>query len=489
MNSPNPPCHLKKPTPHAPYKPDPRATADGQIIDSDSKETDGYKLGLKPPEHVEIFFDTRDSSYWFKLNGRYFQYKKADLAMHLRAMGLKEKIYFNGQREIDWPLWRAMTHRAVDYAGPLAGHKTGVFKDGSGRQYLVTDEACGVFAEKQMVLGENNQPKFLIEFFNELLPDGQVEFFFNWLAVGLRSLQAGDFVPGQFIVFAGEGGCGKSLAQYIITEIFGGRPGSPFAYMSGETNFNRDFFGAEHWLIEDPRGSKAMADRIFFGARLKEATVNRYYTIHAKNKDAIYLPLFRRGTISVNLELEYLSVLPPMDLSIQDKIMLFKCAKVVSAFDPIRDKKTKMATRDKIEAQFLQEAPAFRAWLLKTYPARSIPADLRDERFVIAAYHHPEIKDALSSLSHEQRLIELLDDLYFSDDEDAPLPVTKQQAAIQKDLLEKNRFEAEKILRYPGACGSLLGKLAKSTPDRVSMRRIHGYAHWTVNPPLVTKDN
>jgi hypothetical protein len=474
-------------SPKSPGAESPRVTASGEIVEGDSKETNGYKLGLKPPSHVEIFFDVRDSSYWFRLNGRYISLKKSDLMMHLRAMGLREKIYFDGQREIDWPLWQAMNKRMVDYAGPLAGHRTGIFEDGSGRRYLITDEAKGVFGDKQMTLDEKISPDFFIKFIEELLPGGQHEFFCHWLAVALRSLAARDFTPGQVCVFAGERQCGKSLLQYIVTEILGGRPGAPFAYMIGETNFNRDFCGAEHWLIEDPRGSKAMQERIHFGARLKEGTVNRYYTIHAKNKDAIYLPLLRRITISINMELEYLSVLPPMDHSIADKINLFLCAKVEKAFEPFRDKKTGELSRERIWERVTEEMPRIRAWLLREFRAAGIPKDLRDDRFVIGAFHHAELMSALSSLSHENRLLELIDDLYFSDEEAIPPAVSKKSNELQKELLEKNRFEAEKILRYAGACGSHMGKLLKSHPDRISMLRNCGYAVWTIKPPLKSK--
>ena len=450
-----------------------------------SKETNGYKLGLKPPKQVEIFFDVRDSSYWFRLNGRYVSLGKTDLMMHLRALGLKERIYFDGQREIDWPLWRAMLDRMVDYAGPLAGHKTGIFADGSGRKYLITDEARGVF-EPQKAKGE---PAFFFAFIQELLPGDQWEYYCHQLAIKLRSLAAGDFAPSQVAIFAGERKCGKSLLQYITTEILGGRVGNPFAYMIGETNFNRDFCGAEHWMIEDPRGSKAMSERMHFGARLKEGTVNRDYTIHAKNKDAIYLPLNRFITISVNMELEYLSVLPPMDHSIADKISLYLCAHVEKAFVPYRDKKTGEQHRDKIWDTITGEVPQIRSWLLRRFQSRYIPKDVRDERFGICAWHHPGLLAELRSLSHEQRLLELIDLCYFNDDVGPLLSVEKKHADIQKDLMEQDRFEAEKILRYPGACGSHLGKLSKSQPDRVSKRTVNGQSIWTITPPLRTKES
>ena len=54
----------------------------------------------------------------------------------------------------------------------------------------------------------------------------------------------------------------------------------------------------------------------------------------------------------------------------------------------------------------------------------------------------------------------------------------------QKALLDHNRFEAEKVLRYPGQCGSHFGKLLKSEPQRISKRVEHGYTYWTVKPPV-----
>jgi len=450
-------------------------------------ETNGYKLGLQPPKQVEVYYDSRDRSLWYRVNGRFLSLGKSDLLMFMRNLGLREKIYFDGQREIDWPIFEAMNKRIVDYAGSLAGHRVGVFKDGSGRNYLVTEEANGVFEQnKQLSLEDGLKPEFLISFFMELLGFEQCTIFFHWLAVTLRALRDSSFTPGWVLVLAGEPGCGKSLCQDIITEIFGGRVGKPFDYMIGNTNFNREFCGAEHWQIGDPRGSRAMQERVDFGARLKEGTVEKNYKIHQKGKDAIDLALLRRITISINLELEYLSVLPPMDTSIKDKISLFLCNFVKDTFAPIREKSGEL-DRKKIWACVMREISAFRLWLLKTYKVNQILPEHRDDRFVIKAWHHPELITALSSISHEMRLLELIDDLYFSaDGEEAALTVAveKKSGDVQKELLEKNSFEAGKILRYPGACGSHLGKLARSHPERVSKRVVNGTTIWTINPPV-----
>jgi hypothetical protein len=342
---------------------------------------------------------------------------------------------------------------------------------------------------------KSNNPEFFSQFIDELLPEGQSDFFCYWLSIALKSMILGDFRPGQFVVLAGERQCGKSLLQYIITEILGGRAANPFEYLIGEEKFNADMIGAEHWLIEDPRGSIDMRTRRDFGARLKEATVNRDIRVRAMNKDGVLLRLFRRITISVNLELEYLSVLPPFDPSISDKGFLFLCAPVKAAFDRFRENGDK--SQDKTWAHILTEVPIIRAWLLRNFPAKNIPPAFRDDRFGIVAWHHPHLIAELTSMSHEARLLELIDEMAF------PKRVAHGKLAeytlieglrelpaseIQTRLLVHNRFESEKILKYPGACGSHLGKLAKTNPERVSKKVNTGKTFWTINPPVQTKD-
>ena len=339
------------------------------------------------------------------------------------------------------------------------------------------------------------EPEFFSAFIQELLPEGQWEFVCYWLSISLRSMLEGSFRPGQFVVFAGEHQCGKSLLQYIITEVLGGRAANPFEYLMGEEKFNKDLVGSEHWLIEDPRGSIDMRTRRDFGARLKEATVNRDIRIRAMNKDGVLVKLFRRITISVNLELEYLSVLPPFDPSINDKAFLFLCSTVKEAFKPFRIGGD--LSREKIWSKVMSEIPMIRAWLLTEFATRKIPASMRDDRFGIKAWHHPQLIAELTSLSHESRLLELIDEMEFPKfDKDGnhqtygTVDSIKDIVAsdVQKRLLEHSRFEAEKILKYSGACGSHLGKLAKMMPDRISKKVNTGKTFWTINPPAQEKE-
>lgn len=429
---------------------------------------------------VEIFFDGRDGSYLHQLNGRYIPMKKGEIRdFYLKPMGYRDDVWKNGLCEIHVPFLDAQKHRMIDYSGALAGHKVGLFRD-SARGYLVTEQAAGVWDEYPKKMAA---PEWLLRFFEKILPNDQHLFFLHWLRVSLVSMRAGDFRPGQAVVCAGEGGTGKSLLQLIVTETLGGRAADPFRYMMGETQFNKDLCGAEHWMIQDPPSTTDMRTRRFFGAKIKECIVNRDFSIHQKGKDALSLPLFRRVTISVNDEPENLAVIPPLDPSIVDKIFLFRCEKkeVMEPWWLGEDGQDRKKVWDRI----LSEIPLLRSYLLHKLP--KLPKEFEDPRFGVRSWHHPELLTELANLSAENRLLQVIDQVLFTgtDDFETTLKAMDLENKIRKSEFG---FAVEKLLSYSGACGSLLAKLAKSHPERVQKIVREGQSFWRIFPPKTTEE-
>lgn len=453
----------------------------------------------EPPSKIEVFYHTLNREFWFMVNGAYLCLKKSELFLHLKTLGLRDDAYHKADignlRELDWVLWNAQCQRQICFAGPLAGHKKGLFSLGSGQKVLVTEQAAGVWDDlpKKFPL-----PKFFCAFIEELLPEGQAEVFCHWLAIALRSLRRGDFRPGQVSVLAGPVQCGKSLLQDMVTQIFGGREANPMRYMMEETPFNEDLLGAEHWKIEEPKTSTDIRTRVAFGNSIKECFTNRDFSGHPKGGKAQSHRIFRRGTISINDDSELLIVLPPLNGSIDDKMHLFKCARVTKAFNAFRGEdgtpallpeEVSNGELDQAElwAHVLTEIPLIRAWLLKSFTR--VPKEMRDDRFGVAAYHNPELKQLLVSFAPEIRLLELIDEILFADvQRGEPLVAWEGKAIVLEDKLRKSTFafEAEKSLRHMGRLGSYLGKLLKSEPKRVSKRTLEGHALWTIHPPSQT---
>jgi hypothetical protein len=447
---------------------------------------------------VQVYFDVRDQSYWFRVNGNFLSLGTSDLSLHLKQMGIRDDVYIGGLDLHEWIRWNAQTHHQVQYAGPLAGHKVGIYLTGAGEKLLVSRQAAGVWDDFPK---QDPEPKWFGEFIRELLPDGQWPYFCFWAAHTLKELRRGTFGPGQAMFLVGEVRCGKSLLQQIVTEIFGGRVANPFRYLSDKTQFNEDLASGEHWMIEDPKTTTDSRSRQEFGDNIKEAAVSRQFTIHPKNKKQIYVPLLRRLTVSINPE--KIARIPPIDGDFADKVFVFKCARVEKAFEPflmetpslpgLPASPSRELDQGKLWRAIVDEIPAIRAWLLNSFG--TVPDNLRDQRFGVESYQHPDLLAELSELSTEMRLLELLDALLFRaahDESGAPeIPPAKwegmafdlEQLFLQSDKL---RDAYRSICRSFQQCGTYLGKLARNPSLRHRISKLpmqDGRQPWKITNP------
>jgi len=77
----------------------------------------------------------------------------------------------------------------------------------------------------------------------------------------------------------------------------------------------------------------------------------------------------------------------------------------------------------------------------------------------------------------------IIDEGFFEGDE-GHLAISGRAMQLEQKLRKTEvGFEAEKMLRYANQFGSLLGKLHKLHPERISKDVKDGYATWTINPP------
>jgi hypothetical protein len=310
---------------------------------------------------------------------------------------------------------------------------------------------------------------------NGLLADpeyDQVVFVRGWLKVAYEALLEGKLRHGQMLALAGPKDCGKSLLQNVITEVLGGRAAKPYRYMCGATDFNGDLFGAEHLMIEDEVSFTDIRARRHFGARIKDFTVNTVQSCHAKNRQAVSLKPFWRVSISVNDEPENLLILPPLDDSLEDKIILLKAYK-----NPLPIETATLEGRQRLMATLVAEVPAFLHQLMNF----AIPPELKSERFGITHFHHPELLTALSDMSPEMRLLALIDAMMAESEQ--PGQWTGTAADLERMLCEsKHNHEARRLLDWNNAAGTYLGRLAKKYPERIKQVRTKTQRDWVINP-------
>jgi len=423
---------------------------------------------------LTAYYDNSTKSYWINdRRGEWIQVNESSLRRHLKKNGLspicpKDELL----SELDYALVDIQEGFTVSYAGPLSGYSAGVLET-CGSRVLITSSPRLI--EPQA--GEFPLITALVEnLFQDELCD-QRPYVYGWLKVALESLHTGHFRPGQVLAIAGPRECGKSLFQNLVTEILGGRAAKPYRYMSGQTPFNADLFGAEHLQIEDECGSTDLRVRREFGAKIKDFCVNQVQSCHAKNRQALSLRPFWRVTISLNDEPENLCVLPPIDESLIDKLSLLRATKKPMPLN------TQTAEGHAAFWQgLLAELPAFVAFLGRW----EIPEQLKSQRFGVTHYHHPELLEEIALLAPETRLLSLIDGVFFAPNSPFDGPGVMTAAEVERRLVASELgYEARKLFSYGNACATYLGRLAAKYPERFEAGRTNQTRHWVIRKPSI----
>ncbi len=415
---------------------------------------------LKP----DAFYYSAQKEYWIRRGGDRGGYMCATLAalrLYLRELGYSGQVPKDKNLSpLEEQILYVMREKEVSYAGPLAGFPVGFF-DVCGSPVLVTSESAPM-ASKDVPWP--TLEKMLNEQFGEQLP-----YFLGWVRCALVALTTREFRPGQMLVFAGEGGSGKSLLQNLITEILGGRLAKPYRYMTGATQFNSELFGAEHLAIEDEASSTRLEVRRAFGNFLKNLVFNETQSFHAKGRSAMTLRCFWRITVSLNDEPENLMVLPPMDDSLRAKISIFRIGR-----PSVFENNNSLEARRKFRETLTAELPGFLHMLKKW----RIPKRLRDERCGITYYHHAELLSELNALSPEDSLWTLILDSGILKN----FAWEGSANELRKALEDYDRAAAERVFTFSTAPGVYLARL-KGKQAGISSKWDSGKRIWRIEKP------
>ena len=274
----------------------------------------------------------------------------------------------------------------------------------------------------------------------------------GWLASAVLSLYGKQPRPGQAIAFAGPPGCGKSVMQNkIITPLLGGRSAKAALFMQGRTHFNADLFQCEHLMLEDESSDTDIRSRLNLSSNLKQIAVNEVQSCHGKGKQIVPLKPWWRLSISLNDDPERLLILPPLNNDVADKIIILRA----SAFVWPMPTSTGEQWAEMMEA-VAAEMPAFLNYLLGYSPMPEHQSD----RYGVKEWHHPDLVAELADLAPEAAFAELLAQYL----KDSPAPAWRGTAHELRTALfehESTQRDARDLLKWPGAAGSYLGRLAK----------------------------
>jgi hypothetical protein len=360
---------------------------------------------------------------------------------------------------------RVQVENFVRYAGPIAGHSRGSVRSADGSLLLVTSGPV-------IIVSNPGSYPTIRAFLHALLGGGehgkrQLNAIMGWLHIARKALLAGKRRPGQALVLAGPIACGKTiLIKLIITLCLGSRTASPYRYLTGKTGFNGDLIGAEVLVIDDECGSTRIEARRALGDGIKNSLFAASVRVEAKHKNAFDVPPLWRLVIAVNDEPESLLVLPPLGSDLNDKLMILRCSKAVPAGVDF----------DEWEAAVRAELPAF----LHAVEAYQIEPENAEPRCGVKSFWHPEIVAAVSELTPEAQLMQLVDAAASTGA--IALPWTGTAATLKALLTASTastRHDAERLLgSWPAACGVYLGRLEGERVRKMPLR--DGVQHWRI---------
>ena len=430
-----------------------------------------FRTTPQNPKH-QFYYDGGTRLYWRQdNNGVYLAVDEKSVIRALAVeMGLSRKSEGRGS-EVEHMVNRLQTHFNVAYAGPLAGYPAGLHREGN-RRLLITEGPT-------LIQPTEGEWPLVTQLLGRMFQCGAIDqrpYFYGWLKCAVECLQSGLRRPGQAIVLAGPPGSGKSLIQSLITQVLGGRSERPFTYLVGESSFNAEVFSCVHQLIEDEISTRDMRSRRRIGTAIKGMVANETQRCRRMRTDAIALKPMWRISISLNDEPEDLLVLPPLDMGIRDKFILFAITDGPPPM-PINS----IGDRDAMWKALVAELPAF-LWFLQQW---EIPQDLRHPRYGVREFHHPQLLAALRQTAPEERLLEIIDITVFNGmDSSIAEPWQGGALELEQELLRSDfQREVTALFSFNGASGTFLRRLSNDHPDRISSTVVRGRTRWAIRPP------
>lgn len=420
------------------------------------KENNGERI-------MDCYYSVHDRLYAIPVQEGWQIRTEMQASKQLQIWGLNPKVEEDDiASDIDYTLDHIRTTRAVTYCGEIGGYKKG-YHDISGEKVLVPQGVSLI----NPIHGNCDTIQYILR---SLLGDTQLPYLYSWLKNSYNQLSTGNLHNAQALAMCGPANSGKTFSiNYIVAPVLGGRIGNPYRFLTGKTDFNNDFIGKEIWLIDDECGSSDIHMRLELASGIKVSAGAQQMKIHKKRVDGVSMKLWSRLIICCNDEPENLMVLPPLTHDIHDKIMLFKTSRVEMPHSTTTDE-----DKSKFRSIINEQIPAFIDFLVNY----EIPEELKAGRYGVKYYHHPDIVEAIDSLSPEQKLLRLIYRECFINNK---LAWVGHADDLEHELTGDNsnvRYEARKILSWASACSTYLSRLSKT--GICSKKHTRTGVEWTI---------
>ncbi len=307
----------------------------------------------------------------------------------------------------------------------------------------------------------------LADWMDTIFGETQLPYELGWLHYAYRNAYEGTPEKGHAHFMVGQVNTGKSLYNTkVLGKLFGGHISASSFLTGKQDTFNDHLFGKYLWTVDDETPNASKGSRISFTSKIKEHVANDEFLMNGKNKQPGRAQWCGRISVTLNDNPTDLKILPDLDMSVKDKIMIFK----MNPFNKF--------TRGFMK-QVLAEVPYF-ARYLHDY---EIPDELLDVRFGVRAYIDPGIEEVVSADSQWAPVADLLRifrEVYFDSNQpdEADWRGNPSELLLRLSKMEK----AQVLLRdmSPNRLGWGLRHLIKTGCDWVERSTRKGRNEWVI---------
>lgn len=414
-------------------------------------------------------------SYW-RCTGRgiWRPYTKEDTATHLKlAKGLSSQSARGEGSEVERALEHIRTWNDVSGAAPFVFRPSGAIEVGGRERVLNTFTRRVVApADGPAKWGPDGQFPFISDFLTGLLdPAHQLDYLLAWTKRFYCGALNLSLEGGQNLFVVGPVGTGKTLfSTVLLARLIGGHAPAE-DYLLGKTDFNSQLFESALWTVDDTSANDDTSTHRKFSSIVKRMAANTTFQFHAKFRVPTQVTWKGRVLVTLNSDEESIRMLPDLDISILDKLMIFRAAV----------RKTPFGTNQEVESTIQRELPHFARFLIDY----EVPEHCRGtNRFGVVPYHEPSLVRIAQLTSNLNSFLEIFMDwreTYFAEHSE-PWVGTAHQF-----LIELNRDAAKSAvirnLRTNAVVNQLSAMRRKGMPLECDDNSDLGLRVWTIRPP------
>jgi hypothetical protein len=290
-------------------------------------------------------------------------------------------------------------NRSLDLAVPIVNNKEEIIT-------INGQDVSNISRIRPMQPADADDPErsaWLHEFFTKIWDPAepqQRDYFLAWFKRVYENSLGGHPVSGQGLVIAGPPGVGKTFLSWRIIGASVGGFSDGAAFLRGETGFNKEIAEVPLLAVDDSTIGNNAQKLDIFTANFKKFVADPSISYHRKGKDALRIPCHARIIVTCNTDGDSTGILPRLNESNEDKIMLLKTGEWKPNFN----------LTDGPEAYIKGILPYWLKWLLDWQPPDYVLSG--DFRFGVKPYKHPALAGTIAAESREATLKHMIDAWY-----------------------------------------------------------------------------